>query len=62
MQNGVSYVPQITLLLSYIAMMIISEWGANIYFFLGHLMVMLPYLIPSVEEQKQVRVSSPASR
>lgn len=57
-----SYVPQITVLLSHIAMMTtISEWGANIYFFLRHLMVVLPYLIPSVEEQKQVRVSSPAS-
>lgn len=57
-----SYVPQITLLLSHIAMMMtISEWGANIYFFLRHLMVMLPYVIPSVEEQKHARVCSPAS-
>lgn len=53
---------QITLLLSHIARMItIPEWGANIYFFLRHKMVMLPYLIPSVEEQKQAKISSPAS-
>lgn len=53
---------QITLLLSHIARMItISEWGANIHFFLSHKMVMLPYLIPSVEEQTQARISSPAS-
>lgn len=41
--------------------MTISEWGANIHFFLRHLMVMLAHLIPSVKEQKQVRVASPAS-
>lgn len=53
---------QITLSLSQIARMItISEWSANIYFFLRHKMVMLPYLIPSVQEQKQARISSPAT-
>lgn len=36
----------------------VSEWGANIYFFLWHLMVMLAHVNPSAEEQKQARVFS----
>jgi len=36
----------------------VSEWGTNIYFFLRHLMFILAYVIPSVEEQKQVSLFS----
>lgn len=68
MQNGMSDVAQITLLLSRIEMMkTISELGANKHFFPQHLMVTLkllvmqPYVIPSVEGQKQSGFSSPAS-
>jgi len=54
-----SYVHQITLLLCHIAMITtVSEWGTNIYFFLRHLMFILAYVIPSVEEQKQVSLFS----